>query len=174
MKKVNRKIPQSVKVKRRINAALAEQEVVHKRHIQILQSKHGEQISLLKMNASPISESYVITHDSNIDWSQKSQEIAEAVRRSKIQILPIKDSGKNSGLIVANWRDSWKWLTIWGSATIVGINAFYASLPPEFIDSLPEHTQSTINVIGGIALLLGRFINQSKPKALPPAENQDV
>jgi len=56
----------------------------------------------------------------------------------------------------------------------VGINAFYASLPPEFIDSLPEHTQSTINVIGGIALLLGRFINQSKPKALPPAENQDV
>ena len=174
MKKNTRKVPQSVKVKRRIDTALAEQEVMHKRHIQALQRKYGEQISLLEINAGPASKPSVIVHNSDIDWRENSQKIAEVVRRNKSQFLPIRKSGKRSGLIVANWRDSWKWLTIWGSATIVGINAFYASLPPEFIDSLPEHTQSTINVIGGIALLLGRFINQSKPKALPPAENQDV
>ena len=168
MKKITRKVPQSVKVKRRIDTALAEQEVMHKRHIKALQRKHGEQVTQLEMKNQ---RSKIIVH--NIG-ALDPQELIDDLSKQTHNILPLKESGKSSGLIVANWRDSWKWISIWGSATIVGINAFYASLPPEFIDSLPEHTQSTINVIGGIALLLGRFINQSKPKALPPAENQDV
>ena len=171
MKKVNRKGPQSVKVQRRIDAALAEQKIAHKRYITAIQRKYGEKITQLETDLGLKQRSSVILHSVS---EHDSQQLVDAMRSVPDIILPLKDNVKSSGFIVANWRDSWKWLTVWGSATIVGINAFYASLPPEFIDTLPDHTQSTINVIGGIALLLGRFINQSKPKALPPAENQDV
>lgn len=146
MKKKTRKVPQSVKVQRRIDSAV-EQAVANKKRfydgvIARREQKHLAEISTLK---------------------------------GQIQVEPLKFSiVQSQGLVVANWREGWKWFTVWGAATIAGINAFYAALPPEFIDALPEHTQSTINVIGGIALLLGRFINQSKLKALPPVENHDV
>lgn len=146
MKKTNRKVPQSVKVQRRIDAAV-EQAVADKKRfydgvIFRREQKHLAEISTLK---------------------------------SQIEAKPMQFVvAPSQGVVVANWRDGWKWISVWGAATIAGVNAFYLALPPEFIDTLPDHTQSTINFIGGIALLLGRFINQSKPKALPPAENQDV
>lgn len=172
MKKITCKVPRSVKVKRRIDAALAEQSVMHKRHISALQRQYGEKIALLELKSAPEKPIFIVQNDT--DFKIDKEKLAAVMQKNRSRILPIMTCQNNSDFIVSNWRDSWKWISIWGSATIVGINAFYASLPPEFIDSLPEHTQSTINVIGGITLLLGRFINQSKHKALPPAENQDV
>lgn len=146
MKKIKRKVPQSVKVKRRIDAAIEQ----------------------------ALTES-VQFYDGVIARREQKHIAEVTVLRGQIESQPLRFSvAQSEGVVVANWRDGWKWFTVWGAATIAGVNAFYAALPPEFIDTLPEHTQSTINVIGGIALLLGRFINQSKPKALPPVENQDV
>jgi hypothetical protein len=173
MKKTNRKVPQSVKVQRRIDAALAEQRLAHKKKIEAVISQYDQKIALLEMNSGTKDKPIVVVQN-DTDFVIDKEKLAAVMQKHRSQILPLKTSGKSSGFIVENWRDSWKWITVWGSATIIGINAFYLSLPPEFIDALPDNAQSTINFIGGIALLLGRFINQSKPKALPPAENQDV
>jgi len=103
MKKNTRKVPQSVKVKRRIDAALAEQEVMHKRHIKELQRKHGEQVTQLKIENQ---RSKIIVH--NIG-ALDPQELIDDLSKQTHNISPLKESGKSSGLIVANWRDSWKW-----------------------------------------------------------------
>ena len=160
MKKITRKVPQSVKVKRRIDTALAEQEVMHKRHIQALQRKYGEQISLLEINAGPASKPSVIVHNFDIDWRENSQKIAEVVRRNKSQFLPIRKSGKRSGLIVANWRDSWKWISNW----CFGLIVFFATtpIPPEVLAVLPENVRIYLIAFTAFCGFVGRYINQSK------------
>ncbi|MGQ0979236.1 hypothetical protein ACT4V8_11895 [Acinetobacter baumannii] len=44
-------------------------------------------------------------------------------------------------------------------------------MPPELIATLPADAQSKITLGLAILGLVGRFINQSKPKPLPPASD---
>lgn len=73
------------------------------------------------------------------------------------------------GILVHNWRTGWKWFSNVAFAGIVAVQAFYDTLPPELIATLPADTQSKITLILAVLGLAGRFINQSKPKPLPTA-----
>lgn len=75
------------------------------------------------------------------------------------------------GFWVHNWQTGWKWFSNVAFAGIVAVQAFYETLPPEVITALPPDTQSKITLGLAVLGLLGRFINQSKPKPLPPASD---
>ena len=76
----------------------------------------------------------------------------------------------NTGFVVGNWRDSWKWISNW----CFGLIAFFATtpIPPELLAILPENVR--MHLIAWVAFcgLIGRYINQSKPLPLP-ALNHD-
>lgn len=82
-------------------------------------------------------------------------------------------SGLNTkfGFWVHNWQTGWKWFSNVALAGIVAVQAFYDTLPPELVTALPADTQSKITLGLAVLGLLGRFINQSKPKPLPPASD---
>jgi len=75
------------------------------------------------------------------------------------------------GFWVHNWQTGWKWFSNVAFAGIVAVQAFYETLPPEVIAALPPDTQSKITLGLAVLGLLGRFINQSKSKPLPPASD---
>ncbi len=75
------------------------------------------------------------------------------------------------GFWVHNWQTGWKWFSNVALAGIVAVQAFYDTLPPELVTALPADTQSKITLGLAVLGLLGRFINQSKPKPLPPASD---
>ncbi|WP_119689334.1 hypothetical protein [Acinetobacter nosocomialis] len=73
------------------------------------------------------------------------------------------------GVLVHNWRKGWKWFSNVAFAGIVAVQTFYDTLPPELIATLPADAQSKITLGLAVLGLIGRFINQTKPKPLPPA-----
>lgn len=169
MKKVNRKVPQLVKTQRKINAALATQDSAHKRHVKALQRKYGDSVAQLQ-NELDVSQQPVIV--SNVDQYDREL-LLKAMQKKSEAILPVTDITR-TGPIVSNWQSGWKWFSNIAFALIVAVQAFYDTLPPELIATLPADTQSSITATLAILGLLGRFINQSKPKPLPAVENHDV
>lgn len=87
-------------------------------------------------------------------------------------IQGVHGSTMQFGILVHNWRTGWKWFSNVAFAGIVAVQAFYDALPPELIAALPIDTQSKITLTLAVLGLAGRFINQSKPKPLPPASNE--
>lgn len=79
----------------------------------------------------------------------------------------IQGSVMQFGLLVHNWRTGWKWFSNVAFAGIVAVQAFYDTLPPEVIMALPTDTQSKITLGLAVLGILGRFVNQAKPVALP-------
>ncbi|MEI1709135.1 hypothetical protein V8Q18_06255 [Acinetobacter baumannii] len=86
-------------------------------------------------------------------------------------IQGIHGSSLKFGFWVHNWQTGWKWFSNVAFAGIVAVQAFYETLPPELINALPPDTQSKITLSLAVLGLLGRFINQSKPKPLPSASD---
>ncbi|MFU8924913.1 hypothetical protein [Acinetobacter puyangensis] len=169
MKKVNRKLPQSVKNQRKIDAALAAQETVHKRHIDALQRKYGDSVAQLQNKLDVSQQPVIVSNAGQYD----PQQLLKAMQRNPDAVLPVA-SATRTGPIVSNWQSGWKWFSNIAFALIVAVQAFYDTLPPELIATLPADTQSTITATLAILGLLGRFINQNKPKPLPAVENHDV
>lgn len=99
------------------------------------------------------------------------EELKAAMQSAPVQILPmIQGEAMRLGFFVGNKGTSWKWFSNIAFALIVAVQAFYDALPPELITSLPDGTQSKITVVLAIFGVIGRYINQSKPKPLPPAD----
>lgn len=74
------------------------------------------------------------------------------------------------GLFVQNKSKSWVWFSNIAFALIVAVQAFFDTLPPELIATLPHDAQSKITMILAVLGVIGRFINQSrKPKLLTQA-----
>ncbi len=157
MKKTNRKVPQSVKVQRRIDAALAEQSVMHKRHISALQRQYGEKIALLELN-SGTNEKPIVVVQNDTDFKIDKEKLAAVMQKNRSRILPIKTSQNNSGFIVSNWRNWWKWWSARGLALI----AFLAltPIPPELLVLLPDHIRMYAIAVTAVCAFMMNFIDQ--------------
>lgn len=137
MKKVNRKLPQSVKTKIKIDAAVEKSLAENKRFYDGVIARR----------------------------EQKHEQKINDIKASFVQAVPATTT---QGLLVANKSKSWAWFSNIAFGLIVAVQAFFDTLPPELIATLPTDAQSKITM--GLAILgvAGRFINQSrKPKPLP-------
>ena len=76
----------------------------------------------------------------------------------------------HTGLIVQNWHTAWKWISTWAFGLIAYVSV--AGIPPEVLALVPEASQSKVTAALALLGFVGRFINQSKPKPLPPASDE--
>lgn len=76
------------------------------------------------------------------------------------QPLPIYGLVQSDGLIVHNWRQSWKWISNWCFVLIAYISVY--GIPPEIMALIPVNAQGTITAIVAGVGIIGRLINQSK------------
>lgn len=108
--------------------------------------------------------------------AKKQNDLANQNKPAEAEhIQGVHGSTMQFGILVHNWRTGWKWFSNVAFAGIVAVQAFYDALPPELIAALPADTQSKITLTLAVLGLAGRFINQTKPKPLPPVEeNTDV
>ncbi|ENW79758.1 hypothetical protein F909_02861 [Acinetobacter sp. ANC 3929] len=144
-----RKVPQSVKTQRKVDAAV--------------------EAALKQQN-----QAYVkVKVRDDIEIEQLRIELEKASKQPT-QIIPdytagIFEEALHTGWIVKNWHTAWKWISTWAFGLIGYIAVF--GIPQEILVLIPEAYQ--LKVIGLIALIgfVGRFINQSKSKPLPPASD---
>ena len=114
---------------------------------------------------------------------QKAQLLDQAKRHQKrvdelkaqVPIIPdyvtgFFDETVHTGLIVQNWHTAWKWLSTWAFAAIGYVSLY--GIPPEVLALVPEASQSKVTAALALLGFVGRFINQSKPKPLPPASDE--
>lgn len=137
MRKHTRKVPQSVKVKRRIDAAV--QTVITDKNQQLFNQaiRHQKRVEELKSEMTTTSAQFV------------SAELIE----------------QHTGWLVQHWRKGWMWLSNWMFAVIGYIAVF--GIPPEVLALLPVESQTKVIAVLSVLGVIFRFINQSKPKPLP-------
>lgn len=148
MKKTTRKVPQSVKTNRKIYAAV-KQAVADKQRfydgvIARRDQRHANEIAQIKQSPLQSNASHLFEKE-----GLKS----------------------NSGLLVANKSKSWVWFSNIAFALIVAVQAFFDTLPPELISTLPSDAQSKITMALAILGVIGRFINQSRGVKAPLLED---
>ncbi len=141
-----RKVPQSVKTQRKIDTAVDE----------ALKQQSQAYVNAKQMDQAEI--------------SQLKKRLAEAMKQQP-QITPdyiqgVLEETQHTGILVKNPHTFWKWLSTWAFAAI-GFVSLYG-IPPEVVALIPEASQGKVTAIIALLGFLGRFINQSKPKSLPP------
>lgn len=153
MNKTTRKVPQLVETERKVDTAV-DAELKQQPHV------------------------YIDLKQLDQDETQKLEsELAQAFNKPH-EIVPDYVSGlleqtHHTGVMVKNWQQGWKWFSNLALAAIVAINT--SPIPPEILNALPPDTQQKVTIGLAVLGLLGRFINQSKPKPLPPVkEDADV
>ncbi|MEG2445810.1 MAG: hypothetical protein RSA22_03925 [Acinetobacter sp.] len=137
-----RKVPQSVKIQRKIDTAV---------DVALKQQSHA----------------YI--HSKELDQAQIEQlkkQLTDALKQP-IQITPdyaagILEETKHTGLIVQNWHTAWKWVSTWAFGLIAYVSV--AGIPQEVIALVPEASQSKVTAALALLGFLGRFINQSRGK----------
>lgn len=91
------------------------------------------------------------------------QKLAEA----RTAIFQAMQTMNKPSLLVANKSKSWVWFSNIAFALIVAVQAFFETVPPELIATLPSDAQSKITMALAILGVIGRFINQSRqPKTI--------
>ncbi|WEI18190.1 hypothetical protein PY247_18265 [Acinetobacter proteolyticus] len=154
MKKPSRKTPQSVKTQRKIDAAV--DDAPKQQNQAYVKVKVRDDIEIEQLR---------------VELEQASKQPTQIIPvESSMQL--VRGSSMKLGFWVHNWQTGWKWFSNVAFAGIVAVQAFYDTLPPEVIMALPADTQSKITLSLAVLGLLGRFINQSKPKPLPPASDE--
>lgn len=107
-----------------------------------------------------------------LNQQKKSLRVDNQIKPVDSSMQLVRGSNMKLGFWVYNWQTGWKWFSNVAFAGIVAVQAFYDTLPPELVMALPVDTQSKITLGLAVLGLLGRFINQSKPKSLPPASDE--
>lgn len=135
-----RKIPQSVKTKRKINTAVDE----------ALKQQEQAHIHAKKMDQAQI--------------DQLKKELRQALNQSA-QIVPasvgeIISETQHVGLLVKNWHTAWKWLSTWAFGLIAYVSV--VGIPSEIIALIPEASQGKATAVLALLGFMGRFINQSR------------
>ncbi|MBP8005362.1 MAG: hypothetical protein KAZ18_00440 [Acinetobacter sp.] len=142
MKKTSRKVPQSVKTQRKINTAVD---------------------AALKQQSHAFMS---VKHHDAEETQKLENELAQAFNKPH-EIVPDYVSGlleqtHNTGVVVKNWQQGWKWFSNLALAAIVAVNT--SPIPPELLNALPPDAQQKITIGLAVFGLLGRFINQSRKK----------
>ncbi|PZT84587.1 MAG: hypothetical protein DI627_15245 [Acinetobacter sp.] len=98
-------------------------------------------------------------------------ELKDKIEQQAKQLVPmlgVSSYVENHGFLVRNWKTFWKWLSTWAFAAI-GYVSFYG-VPQEILVLVPEANQSTVTGVLALIGFIGRFINQSRSKPLPPVQ----
>ena len=173
MKKTQHKIPRSLmttRIEKEVQERLKDQVIRPEQHAALRSdlSKATSQIDDLTLKLAQVKEE-------KSDQAKRHQirvtELKDHIERQAQQILPVITSIEasiNSGLLVNNWKSSWKWLSNW-MFILIGYISVYG-IPPEIVNLIPEASQGKVTAILAIIGFLTRFINQSKPKPLPPVQ----
>ena len=120
----------------------------------------------------------------NKKYSVSPKELSRRLRQQKKEILAnnpnkiiepqyfqgVQGSTLKLGFWVNNWHTAWKWLSTWAFAAIGYVSLY--GIPPEVLALVPEASQSKVTAALALLGFVGRFINQSKPKPLPPASDE--
>ncbi len=64
-------------------------------------------------------------------------------------------------LLVENWRDAWKWLSVQGAALIVAWSLVPADMQAALLELL-GWSSSQVTAALGVLTLLGRLVNQTR------------
>lgn len=109
-----------------------------------------------------------------LEQAKKHQKRVDELK-AQVPIIPdyvtgFFDETVHTGLIVQNWHTAWKWLSTWAFAAIGYVSLY--GIPPEVLALVPEASQSKVTAALALLGFVGRFINQSKPKPLPPASDE--
>ena len=120
----------------------------------------------------------------NKKYSVSPKELSRRLRQQKKEILAnnpskiiepqyfqgVQGSTLKLGFWVNNWQTGCKWLSTWAFAAIGYVSLY--GIPPEVLALVPEASQSKVTAALALLGFMGRFINQSKPKPLPPASDE--
>ena len=143
-----------IQVEQAVQQALLEQDGNHPVHVSI-QQVSGKPISQPDLDSIREAISHQIQRGLIVPEQFKSGELVTGT-------LALQQS---SGVLVANWRSGWKWISGWSLAAIGYITVY--GVPPELIHAFPEASQSKLTLALVAIGYVGRFINQgSKAKEL--------
>ncbi len=137
MAKPTRKVPQSVKVQRRIDDAV--QAAMADKDKQLLHQAKRHQ--------------------------KRVEELTADLEASTAQFALSTLTTEPDSWVVKNWRKGWLWLSNWVFAIIGYIAVF--GIPPEVMALLPVESQTKVIAVLSVLGMILRFVNQSKPKPLP-------
>lgn len=138
MGKPTRKVPQSVKVQRRIDEAV--QAAIAGKDQQILNQAKRHQKRVEELTAD------LEASTAQFAWSTWTAQ-------------------PYSGWIVQNWRKGWLWLSNWIFILIAWVA--YNGIPNELLVLIPEANRTHVIPILSAIGVICRFIDQSRKKPLP-------
>ncbi|MHA3079533.1 DUF7940 domain-containing protein [Acinetobacter sp. ANC 5502] len=109
---------------------------------------------------------------SNAELNRRLQQQKKQLQQNTIPVQPqhvtatLNAIENKAGLFVHNWRSSWKWISNW----CFGLIVFFAitPIPPEVLSVLPANVRAYVIAFMALCGIAGRYINQTKVKALPP------
>ena len=91
---------------------------------------------------------------------QRVDELKVEIAQKPEPIIAELGSFTNTGFVVGNWRNSWKWISNW----CFGLIVFFATtpIPPELLMVLPEDMRTYLIAWTAFCGFVGRYLNQSK------------
>ena len=91
---------------------------------------------------------------------QRVDEFKAEIAQKPEPIIAELGSFTNTGFVVGNWRNSWKWISNW----CFGLIVFFATtpIPPELLAVLPEDVRTYLIAWTAFCGFVGRYLNQSK------------
>ena len=91
---------------------------------------------------------------------QRVDEFKAEIAQKPEPIIAELGSFTNTGFVVGNWRNSWKWISNW----CFGLIVFFATtpIPPELLMVLPEDVRKYLIAWTAFCGFVGRYLNQSK------------
>jgi hypothetical protein len=91
---------------------------------------------------------------------QRVDELKAEIAQKPEPIMAELGSFTNTGFVVGNWRNSWKWISNW----CFGLIVFFATtpIPPELLMVLPEDVRTYLIAWTAFCGFVGRYLNQSK------------
>ena len=91
---------------------------------------------------------------------QRVDELKVEITQKPEPIMAELGSFTNTGFLVGNWRNSWKWISNW----CFGLIVFFATtpIPPDLLMVLPEDVRTYLIAWTAFCGFVGRYLNQSK------------
>ena len=91
---------------------------------------------------------------------QRVDEFKAEIAQKPEPIIAELGSFTNTGFVVGNWRNSWKWISNW----CFGLIVFFATtpIPPDLLMVLPEDVRTYLIAWTAFCGFVGRYLNQSK------------
>lgn len=173
MKKTQHKIPRSLmttRIEKEVQERLKDQVIRPEQHAALRSdlSKATSQIDNLTLE---VAESKQQLSEQAKRHQARVTELKDKIEQQAKQLVPmlgVSSYVENHGLLVRNWQTFWKWLSTW-AFLVIGYVSVYG-VPQEILMLVPEASQSKVTAVLALIGFVGRLINQSKPKPLPPVQ----